>query len=597
MGLTEPCSCIIIPYGNTMKKICPDPPLKNSYRRSGFDLRDFDVEKFAAAARFQGQWADPRDFLRNEFKQRQYDDRHLFRHGVVRVGHTVLRRTTPATPFVPARTPPVHAVHMPLSVEEHERDENKWKMEQVVSPPDSGPALPKPTPRPALHHVMPTVSPFENVRSPLWSAGQAQQNQVKQNQPINQFAQNNRHVTAENQVSAPAFLPNAPMTQNFLAPDTDQLYPEDAGNKALPNPQLSNAKHSSPERNNLESVRTSDDEIPTTEAKITQQTSSETSESNSEKSESETQPLLTLLEQNLEEPNELNNYGVSNASVLLPQDVLASLFQNLQEETAEAPVSGATGATNEQTEPEAEPEDSAEGSGEQTSNTEPDGVFSQESALPANPLLALPTFLPALTDYPWPHQPVPVGGGEQTQNLVPSEQAAGGAEPLSPPTWNRTMRLQFQKSATAEPQEITAKADSEPVRKAQQNWKPIVIHTSSGRLVRFDPRYMDLSALMKFFNHNATGRLNTQPEGEVQLQYANSGVMQIRKAIPFFTDRDVGKIGDIRRKQLQTIFIRIVQRFVSSWVTDVRQVIPVNLGFSLFPRPVHPLQQQVQNHR
>ena len=130
MGLSEPCSCISVPYQGTMKKICPSPPLRGSYGRDVFSLPSLKLEKFAASARYRGQWSDPREFLKQGFKQVEYDDRALFQRRLVRIGHTVLRRPTSPTPFTTIHTEPATAVFTPPSVDNYykensESDDNK----------------------------------------------------------------------------------------------------------------------------------------------------------------------------------------------------------------------------------------------------------------------------------------------------------------------------------------------------------------------------------------------------------------------------------------------------------------------------------------
>ena len=126
MGLSEPCSCISVPYQGTMKKICPSPPLRGSYGRNVFSLPSLKLEKYAASARYRGQWSDPREFLKQGFKQVEYDDRALFQRRLVRIGHTVLRRPTSPNPFTAIHTEPATAVSTPPSVDNYNYKEN-WE--------------------------------------------------------------------------------------------------------------------------------------------------------------------------------------------------------------------------------------------------------------------------------------------------------------------------------------------------------------------------------------------------------------------------------------------------------------------------------------
>ena len=74
---------------------------------------------------------------------------------------------------------------------------------------------------------------------------------------------------------------------------------------------------------------------------------------------------------------------------------------------------------------------------------------------------------------------------------------------------------------------------------------PVVIHTSSGRIVRIDPRFMDVSALMKVFHHNQ----NEATTDKVLVKSHEDNDLYAKRTMnSAHTTNDISTIGDTRRK-------------------------------------------------
>ena len=471
MGLSEPCSCISVPYQGKMKKICPSPPLRGSYGRDVFSLPSLKLEKFAASARYRGQWSDPREFLKQGFKQVEYDDRALFQHRLVRIGHTVLRRPTVLTPFTTIHTEPATAVTVstPPSVENYYKE--NWESDNEAM------------------GTLPTQSHFDNqpiFTFPQQSAIQDLSSVLNDEAAVNQYQYHSRHSSPGRSLVQPN-TQNSPLASSSqqhslaeLSPSTGH-YPTASGDSKPP---ITNQDGQLPILNGVDGTQNEN--------------------------------MLALQELRKLSQN-FQNQEKMNTSLSLP------VFNQMRQQKLQ--------------------HDYESKSPIQPPNTHQN--IAQVSNLNQLPFAA--TVLPSFTNNPIFDAPTFPEGNRSSvliQNvrteLLNSTRVFAGNTNESRQENNTITRQNDTEQAPllVVPRLIQESENSATLSKPKNSQMPVVVHTSNGRLVRVDPRFMDISALMKVFNHNNFNKINSTNQSKDSKQYSNMvGVRQ-----------DIGTIGDTQRK-------------------------------------------------
>ena len=469
MGLTEPCSCISVPYRGTMKKICPSPPLRGSFGKDLYTLPSLRLEKFAAAARYRGQWSDPRDFLRNGYKQRDYDDRALFRHRVVRIGHTVLRRPTAPTPFSTEYTPPANVVSTPTFA-------SSYRQEDFVDRTGS-----------TSNHAQP--NPTTNFASVPQQLSSSVGNQFALNQHRNPASYSFQERSQIRPKALIQNIPFAPQLQQVPVNPFPTYHPQGSGDVDQP---TSNQNNKIP--NTVNGLK-----LNQNEQNALQQ--------------------LQELSQNLQ--NHPRTFENSNASLLLPENILPTIIKKLQ---------------NQEQVPD---------SNSQLSTQLSDTPLDLARVPNQTPVPVAPTYVPEVDNAAVPRGAENDGQSTLKQNTetVDSNQAPDRAlshqDDMHPEQMNDTVG-QYQKSAQP-PEEQLAPS------KSKESQMPVVIHTSSGRIVRIDPRFMDVSALMKVFHHNQ----NEVTTDKVLVKSNDDNDLYTKQTMNSAdTTNDISTIGDTRRKSI-----------------------------------------------
>ena len=504
MGLTEPCSCINVPYRGTMKKICPSPPLRGSYGKDLFSLPSVKLEKFAAVARYRGQWSDPRDFLRNGFKQRQFDDRDWLRHRVVRIGHTVLRRPTAPTPFAAKNTAPANVVSTPQAIEHG----NHMGPSQTTDLSNQG----QPNPATTFAAVTQLSSLFSNefavnqFRSPS-SYSLHGKSQIKPNG----FIQNNPATATRFEQRA---IQRNPFDQ--IVPHLQQRVPVDPSPTYLPR-ESGTSEQPATDRNDQKRDRVYKVEVNRNGQNARQQPRELTQGQNSQQQPKDAlQQLQEELSMNWQ--NQPNTYDKLNASLLLPDHTSPKFIDQLQRQQEIS-----------------------------DSNSQPFTQFSQTQPNLAQvpnqtPIPVPPTFVPGLDNSSMVS--FEEDSNPSSQNTEPTDSdsslfdtSSSNEDSLQLHNWNETTRQEVQESLSQLP--------LEQLVEAKERQMPVVIHTSTGRIVRIDPRYMDIAALMKVFHQNQNTKILAK---EVLVKSNGNRGFNPRESVNSEeTAQDISSIGDARR--------------------------------------------------
>ncbi len=500
MGLTDPCSCVVVPYANTMRKICPSPPLRGSFNY--LDLPDFDLDKFAAAARFRGQWSDPRDFLRGGFKQKAYDDSAMFKNKMVRVGHTVLARVTPKTPFTSAAEqketePPESSLESNLE----SSLEKDWELEDALQQFVSADSQPQwvPEAATAIPGALQSLSALVN---------DYRQNQLQ----LNSFAAS---------PNAPAVIPSLTNLQ------LEQI------NRATET--VTDNTKEQPKPINLEQL-------------LFSQKAQELNPPVSEVIES---PEVDEAQQPVEQSPGLspnwhpeppwNPHENVNTTVVLPENILMSFLQNLPDDASYPEMTAEESLQTFKLREDVPPV--------QTSSLEEQFVADISSQY-SDTSPVLPTLTPVQNTFPVPNFAFPAGN-ESVLDVMPDVDLDDVDF-----RWNQTMRQEFQKSA--KPSLIDLVESSVKAPEAQSPEKrtddsldkmPVIIHTPIGRLVRIDPRYMDLSTLRKIFSHKEkliSKKALISPPKQKEDKAPQPAILSHQKHVVI--KQDISVIGDSKRK-------------------------------------------------
>ena len=478
MGLSEPCSCISVPYQGTMKKICPSPPLRGSYGRDVFSLPSLKLEKFAASARYRGQWSDPREFLKQGFKQVEYDDRALFQRRLVRIGHTVLRRPTSPTPFTTIHTEPATAVSTPPSVDNYYK--KNWESDDNKA---TGTLLTQSRFNPQPFIPFPQQRKTQDLSSVL-----------NDEAAENQYQYDSGHSSpGRSQVQPNTYIQNSPLIPTSQQHSSAELspppghYPSVSGESKPP---ITNQDGQLPILNGLDG--TQNENILALEE-------------------------LQKLSQNFQNQEKIN------ISLLLPNDIIPDVFNQIHQQKLH-----------------------------RDSESKPSiqsPKIQQNTVQVSNPFLVAPIPIYDTPTYAEENRSSVLIQNVTTELLNNTQVFTGDtSEPQQEPNTNtrQNYTAHAQVPLPQVIQEPEKSAAQEPaLRGAKKYQMPEVVHTSNGRLVRVDPRFMDISALMKVFNHN---NFNKMVQKNILVNSANQNKDSKQSSNMVGVRHDIGSIGDTQRK-------------------------------------------------
>ena len=473
MGLSEPCSCISVPYLGTMKKICPSPPLRGSYGRDVFSLPSLKLEKFAASARYRGQWSDPREFLKQGFKQVEYDDRALFHHRLVRIGHTVLRRPTVPTPFTTIHTEPATAVTVstPPSVENYYKE--NWESDNKAI------------------GTLPTQSHFDPqpiITFPQQSATQDLSSILNDESAVNHYQYHSKHSSTGRSMVQPN-TQNIPLVSSSQQHSSAELPPLAGHYPAASRdskPPITNQEAQLPILNGVDGTKN--------ENMLALQELQRLSQNFQNQEKMNTNLSLPVFNQMHQQKLQLDSE--SKSSIQLP-----NTHQNIA----------------------------------QVSNlNQLHGAVTVVQSFTNNPIFNAPTF-------PEGNRSSVLIQNVRTE-LLNSTQVSSANSNESRQENNAITRQNDTEPAPllVVPRVIKEPDNSTTLSKPKKSQMPVVVHTSNGRLVRVDPRFMDISALMKVFNHNNFNKINSTNQRKDSKQY--SSMVGVRQ--------EIGTIGDTERKYI-----------------------------------------------
>ena len=477
MGLSEPCSCISVPYQGTMKKICPSPPLRGSYGRDVYSLPSLKLEKFAASARYRGQWSDPREFLKQGFKQVEYDDSALFQRRLVRIGHTVLRRPTSPTPFTTVHTEPATAVSTPPSVDNYYKE--NWESDDNKA---TGTLLTKSRFNPQPFIPFPKQRTTQDLSSGL-----------NDEAAENQYQYDSGHSSpGRSQVQPNTYIQNSPLIPTSQQHSSAELspppghYPSVSGESKPP---ITNQDGQLPILNGLHGTQNEN--------------------------------MLALQELQKLSQN-FQNQEKMNVSLLLPNDdIIPDVFSQMHQQKLQ------------------------QVSESKTSIQSPNFQQNIAQVSNSNPFLVAPTAV--LNFERIPIFDTPVYTEENRPELLNNTQVFTGDTNESQQERTRqnyTSHAQVPLPPVIQEPENAATQES-ALPEAKKYQMPEVVHTSNGRLVRVDPRFMDISALMKVFNHN---NFNKMVQKNILVNSANQNKDSKESSNIVGVRHDIGTIGDTQRK-------------------------------------------------
>ena len=218
------------------------------------------------------------------------------------------------------------------------------------------------------------------------------------------------------------------------------------------------------------------------------------------------------------------NQEKMNVSLLLPNDIIPDVFNQMHQQKLQ--------------------QDSESKPSMQSPNFQQN--IAQVSDL--NPFLVAPTVVPNFAKIPI--FDTPIFAEENRTELLNNTQVFAGDTNESQQENNTNTRRNYTAHAQVplppviqEPENSATQESALPGAKKYQ--MPEVVHTSNGRLVRVDPRFMDISALMKVFNHN---NFNKMVQKNIPVNSANQSKDSKQSSNMVGVRQDIGTIGDTQRK-------------------------------------------------